>query len=130
MGNANDWKDVVEDISVAIVAYVAGLKLRREERERRHRNLERQSRVRARAEKSRNRENERSKILDELVAISNEAIKLCTWITEAEKWPQPAQPNEFVRLVTWARARLKYLEHAVEPEGIAETLKSRRLFPK
>jgi hypothetical protein len=28
------------------------------------------------------------------------------------------------------RSRLDYLEHAVEPEGIAETLKSRELFPE
>lgn len=137
-GYRRSWKDgkrqrleeVIEDISVAIVAYLAGLKLKREERERWHRNWERQSRVRVRAENRRSRENERSKILDELLAVSTEAAKLRTWLTEAEKWPQPIQPNEFTKFVAWARARLKYLEHAVGPEGIAETLKSRALFPE
>lgn len=137
-GFRRSWKDgkrqrleeLIEDISIAIVAYAAGLKLKREERERWHRNWERQSRVRAREEQRQRREDRRSKILDELVAVSNEVIKLRTWVTEAETWPQPAQPNEFTRLVTWARARLDYLEHAVEPEGIAETLKSRNLFPE
>jgi hypothetical protein len=68
--------------------------------------------------------------LDELVAISSETIKLRAWLADAEKWPHPAQPNEFTRLVEWARARLERLEHAVEPRGIAETLKSRDLFPE
>jgi hypothetical protein len=137
-GYRRSWKDrkrqrledLIEDISVAILAYAAGLKLRREERERENRNWERRCRVRARADKRRNRENERSKILDELVGISTEAAKLCAWLAEAGGWPQPDQPNEFSRFVAWARARLDYLEHAVGPEGIAETLRSRALFPE
>jgi len=129
-GKRQRLEDVIEDISVAIVAYAAGLKLEREKRDRWNRNWERQSRVRARAEKRRSREDERAKILDELVGISNEAIKLRTWLIDAEKWPQPAQPNEFNRFVIWAGERLDYLEHAVEPEGIAKTLKSRALFPE
>lgn len=129
-GKQQRLEELIEDISVGIVAYAAGLKLKREERERWHRNWERQSRARARAEKRRDREDERSKVLDELVGISSEAIKLRTWLTEAEKWSQPAQPNEFTRFVAWARARLDCLNSAVEPQGIAETLKSRELFPE
>lgn len=128
-GKRQRLEDVVEDVSLGIIAYAAGAKLKREERERWHRNWERQSRVGARAEQRRNRESQRSKILEELVAISSEATKLRAWLAEAEKWQQPAQPNEFTRFVTWAKARLDYLEHKVEPDGIAELLKSRELFP-
>jgi hypothetical protein len=129
-GKRQRLEDVIEDISIGIITYAAGLKLDREASERRERNWERQSRVRARAEKRRNRENERSKILDELVGISTEAAKLRTWLAEAEKWPQPSQSNEFTKFVAWARTRLAYLEQAVEPGEIADALKSKQLFPE
>lgn len=93
-GKRQRLEDVIEDISIGIITYAAGLKKQREESERRARNWERQSRVSARAQSRRNREDERSKILDELVAISTEAAKLRTWLSETETWPQPAQPND------------------------------------
>jgi hypothetical protein len=30
----------------------------------------------------------------------------------------------------WAKERLSYLEHTIEPKGIAKALKSRALFPE
>src|SRR5205085_9089474 len=97
---------------------------------RRERNWQRRSRVCARARARREREEQRGKILDELVGISAEAGKLRAWLAEAERWPQPADPNEFSRFVEWAQARLHYLEHVIGPDGIAETLRSRELFPE
>lgn len=41
----------------------------------------------------------------------------------------PVNP-EFTRFVDWARARLEYLEHTVDADGIAEGLKERELFPE
>lgn len=67
---------------------------------------------------------------DTTTRIATEAAKLRTWLAEAGGWPQPDQPNEFTRFVVWAKKRLGYLEQAVEPDGIAETLKSRELFPE
>ena len=72
-------------------------------------------RARARQE----RESERKLILDELIAISTEAHKLRSWLDEAKHWPRRRQSDEFNRFVEWARERLEYLDHAVDPDGIA-----------
>jgi hypothetical protein len=76
------WKDgkqqrlenSIDEIATGIMAYAVAVRLRHEERERWNRNYERRQRVRARAEAREEREDERRKILDELVAISTEAV--------------------------------------------------------
>lgn len=68
--------------------------------------------------------------MDELVAISTEAGKLRTWLEEAKRSPERSQSHEFTRFVEWARGRLEHLDHAVDPDGISERLKSRALFPE
>jgi hypothetical protein len=129
-GKHQRLEDSIEDMATGIMAYAVGLKVRTEARERDRRNWERQARVRARAEQRAKRDAERRKILDELAAISAEATKLRVWLGEANNWKQPLEPNEFGRFVEWATARLDRLEHAVDPEGIAEALRSRNLFPE
>ena len=137
-GLRRTWKDgkqqrlenMVDDISVGIVAYGTALRLKEEERERRQRNWDRQRRVDARAQAREERENERRKILDELVAISTEAGKLRTWLEEAKRWPERLPSDELTRFVEWARDRLEYLDHAIDPNGIAESLKESELFPE
>jgi hypothetical protein len=132
------WKDgkqtrlehLADEIATGIIAYGVAVKLKHEERERCNRNYERQRRVNERADAREEREGERQKILDELVAISTEASKLRVWLEEAKRWPERSQSDEFTRFVEWARARLEYLEHAVDPDGIAESLKQSQLFPE
>jgi hypothetical protein len=129
-GKRQRLEELIDDISVSIVAYAVGLKLRSEEQERRTRNWERQRRLRSRSEQRANRENQRAKILTELVAISAEAEKLRTWLKQVEGWPPYTDHIEFSRFVGWTQMRLKYLENAVDASGIAETLKSKNLFPE
>lgn len=137
-GLRRSWKDgrrqrlenVIDEIAAGLRAYAVAVKLKQDELARRQRNWERCARVRARAQARRTREDERKKILDELVAISSEANKLRTWLDETESWTDRANPDEFNRFVDWAEARLEYLVHAVHPDGIAEALKSRNLFPE
>lgn len=128
-GKRQRLEDAIEDIAVGLMAYAAGIKLRKEERERRKRYWERQSRVHRRAEQRAEREKLRRGILDELVAISTEAAELRTWLHETEQWQQPSEPDEFCRFVDWARERLDQLQHGVGPGGIAQRLRARSLFP-
>ena len=93
------------------------------------RNYERRRRVEARRDARQQRESKRKQILDELVAISAEAGKLRTWLEEVKRWPERSQSDEFTRFVEWARDRLENLDHAVGPDGIAESLQKRELFP-
>jgi hypothetical protein len=132
------WKDgkqqrlenCIDEIVTGILAYAVAVRLRHEERERCNRNYERRRRINARADAREEREGERQKILDELVAISTEASKLRIWLEEAKRWPERSQSDEFTRFVEWARKRLEYLDRAVDPDGIAESLRERELFPK
>jgi hypothetical protein len=120
----------IDNISVSIVAYATGLKIRSEERDKWNRNWERQQRRHARAEERAHREEQRSEVLIELVAISAEAERLRIWLKDIEGWPQQSQEVEFIRFVTWVRERLEFLENAVDASGIGEMLKAKTLFPE
>lgn len=132
------WKDgkhtrlehLADEMATGIIAYAVAVRLKHEEYERRERNYERRRRVNARAHARKEREGERQKVLDELVAISTEAAKLRTWLEEAKRWPARSESDEFTRFVNWARSRLEYLDHAVDPDGITGSLKEQELFPE
>lgn len=138
VGLRRTWKDgkhqrlekLVGEIVAGILAYAVALQLRAEEQARRHRNYERMSRIRARARARDEREEQRQKVLDELVAISAEADKLRIWLTELNRWLPRPDTEDLTRFVEWARDRLNYLEHAVNPDVIAQSLKERELFPE
>lgn len=68
--------------------------------------------------------------MDELVAISTEANKLKVWLKDAERRPERSQSDEFTRFVEWAQGRFEYLEQSTNPDGIAESLRERELFPE
>jgi hypothetical protein len=137
-GLRRTWKDgrhqrlenLIDDISAGIIAYGVALRLMEEERARFQRNYERQRRVDQRGADREKRERNRQKILDELIAISTEASKLRTWLEEAKRWAGRSQSDDFARFVGWARNRLEHLDHAVDPDGIAESLRARELFPE
>ncbi len=136
-GLRRSWKDgkhqrlesLIDEIVTGIIAYGVALKLKEDERALWQRNNERRQRVCARAHARKERENRRKQILDELVAISTEAGKLRTRLEEVKRWPERSQSDEFTRFVEWARDRLENLDHAVGPDGIAESLQKRELFP-
>jgi hypothetical protein len=114
----------------AQVTYGVALKIKEEQCARRQRNYERRARVRQRTDMREQRENERSNILDELVATATEADKLRIWLHQAKRWPARSSADEFTRFVEWARERLKRLEDSVHADGIAESLRERELFPE
>ena len=133
------WKDgkhtrlehLADEMATGIIAYAVAVRLKHEEYERRERNYERRRRVNARAHARKGREGERQKVLDELVAISTEAAKF------AHGWKRPSggrrdrSSDEFsICFVNWARSRLEYLDHVVDPDGITGSLKEQELFPK
>jgi hypothetical protein len=129
-GKHQRLEDLIGEITAGLTAYAVAIRLQNEERRRWRRNYERQQRRSERARFRGEREEQRRKILDELVAISVEASKLRGWLEEAKHWLEQSQPDEFTRFVDWARRRLEYLEHAIDPAGIAESLTERQLFPQ
>jgi hypothetical protein len=129
-GKRQRLEELIDDISVSIVAYAVGLKIRSEEQEKQRRNWDRQRRLRSRSEARANRENQRAEILTQLVALSAEAERLRTWLKQVKEWPVNIEEIEFAAFVEWSRVRLKFLENAVDASGIGETLKSRNLFPE
>jgi hypothetical protein len=137
-GLRRTWKDgrhqrlenLIDDISVGIVAYGVALRLKEEEGARCERNYERRRRVEQRETDREKRERNRQTILDGLIAISVEASKLRTWLEEAKRWSGRSESDDFTRFVEWARNRLEHLDHAIDPDGIAESLRVRELFPE
>ena len=129
-GKRQRLENVIDEVSAGLKAYAAAMKLRSEESTRWQRNWDRRGRRNARAKLRDEREEERRTILDQLVGITTEANKLRAWLDESKKWPGRSTKDEFERFVGWARSRLSYLEHAIEPDGIAERLRSHDLFPE
>ena len=130
-GKRQKIENLVGDIAVGIVAYLAGVKARREKRERWHRDWERQQRTEALARAREQRETQRYEFLKRLVAISTEAHELKPFVARLrDSLPEERSADELARLLEWAEARLLRLEGELTPDGIGAALRERELFPE
>jgi hypothetical protein len=119
----------VEDIAGGIVAYLAGVKARREERERRQRDWERQRQLAALARALEERETRRGEFLKRIVAISAEADELKSFVARLRNCLPACLPGELARMLEWTGARLQQLEDELMPDGMASALREQELFP-
>ncbi|MVT55300.1 hypothetical protein GPL17_33245 [Bradyrhizobium yuanmingense] len=129
-GKRQRLESLTDDIAGGIVAYLAGIKARREERERWHRNWERQRHLDALARAREERETKRAEFLNRLAVISTEADQLKTFVARLRGELKENGSGELARLLEWAEARVLRLERELTPDGIAEALGDQELFPE
>ena len=129
-GKRQTLESLVEDIASGILAYLAGVKARREEHERRQREWERRQRLAALARAREEREVKRSDFLKRLIAISREADELKPALARLRDGLPERPSGELARLLEWTEARLRRLESALKPDDIAAALDEQKLFPE
>ncbi|MCK1658482.1 hypothetical protein [Bradyrhizobium sp. 151] len=128
-GKRQRLEELTDDIAGGIVAYLTGIKARREERERWHRNWERQRHLDELARAREERETKRAEFLNRLAMISAEAGQLKVFVARLRGELKENGSGELARLLEWADAHVSLLEGELTPDGIAEGLGEQQLFP-
>ena len=129
-GKRHKLESLVDDIASGILAYLAGVKARREERERWQREWERRQRLAALARAREEREAKRGDFLKRLVAISKETNELRLFLARLQDGLPERPSGELTRLLEWAETRLQRLEGGLKPDHIAAALDEQKLFPE
>lgn len=129
-GRRQRLENLVDEIVSGIITYLAGVKAKREERERWQREWRREERLRALARARDEREKHRGEFLRRLATISSEVDELHSLLNKLRQLAPGRSPDELGRTMEWAEARLRRLENELAPEGIASSLRERRLFPE
>lgn len=129
-GKRRKLESLVDDIASGILAYLAGVKARREERERRERVCERRQRLAALARAREEREVKRRDFLKRLVAISREADELKPVLARLRDGLPERPSGKLARLLEWTEARLLRLERELTSDGVAAALDEQKLFPE
>ena len=120
----------MDEIASGILAYLAGVKARREEHERRQREWERRQRLAALAGAREEREANRGEFLECLVGISKETNELKLFLARLRDGLPQRPSGELAHLLEWAEARLQRLESGLTPDDIAAALDEQKLFPE
>ncbi|WP_315813856.1 hypothetical protein [Bradyrhizobium sp. SZCCHNR2028] len=129
-GKRQRLESLTEDIAGGIVAYLAGIKARREERERWHRDWELQRHLEALARAREERETKRAEFLNRLAEISSEADHLRPFVARLRGKLKDNGPRELARLLEWADEHVSRLESELTPGGIVEAIGEEKLFPE
>jgi hypothetical protein len=128
-GRRQRLENLINSIVGGIVAYLAGVKARREEFERRERRWERERRLAELARAREEREEERGSFFKRLVAILEEVNELRPFVARLRGDLRKPSSGELARMLEWAEARLLRLEGELTAEGIGAALRERELFP-
>jgi len=128
-GKRQRLEDLTDDIAGGIVAYLTGIKSRRQERERQHRNWERQRHLDALARAREERETKRAEFLSRLGMVSAEAGQLKSFVAGLRSELKKNGSGELALLLEWADAYVSRLEGELTPNAIAEALGDQELFP-
>ena len=137
-GLRRNWKDgrrqrletLVDGIAGGLVAYLVGVKARREEHERREREWKRQQTLRALAHARKEREARRSEFLQRLIKILNEIEELRSFLKRLREQISTSPSGELLRMMEWSEAKLKQLEDKIATDRLAASLREENLFPE
>jgi hypothetical protein len=123
-GTRQKLESLVDDIVGGITAYLAGVKVKREERERWRRDWERRQRLAALARACEERETRRHEFLKRFVAISTEADELKSFLARLRDHPTAHRSSELARMLEWTEGRLLQLEGELTREGVASVART------
>jgi hypothetical protein len=137
-GLRRSWNDgrhqriesIAENIASGMVAYLAGVKAKREKHEEWEREWQRRAQLYALAEARQKRETQREEFLRDLVETSAQADKLRSFLALLHGRMPPSPSAELLRLTNWAQMRLQGLEDELAPGAIAAALQEQKLFPE
>jgi septal ring factor EnvC (AmiA/AmiB activator) len=111
-----------------IVTYLAGVKVKREERDRWKRGWQHQQELKALERAREEREARRREFLKRLIALSSEADELRAFLSRLQTSVSASSPGELLRMIEWAEERLRRLEGELTLEEITAVLRAKGLF--
>jgi len=127
-GKHQRLEGLLEDVVGGVVAYLAGVRARREEREAWEREWKRQCELRALAEARAKREEARRRFVRRHMRQSLELRNLRNLL---EHWSAVAEiGQDFTRMMRWIEQRIGRLEHGLTPASVNAALREQMLFPE
>jgi len=129
-GKTRRLENITGDIADGIVAYLDGIRARREELERFKREWRLSETLRALAQAREEREKRRRDFVSRYTAILAEITELETFFELVQRRNSANGRGELARIVIWVNARLTTLRRQTEPDRIAAALTAEDLFPE
>ncbi len=126
-GKTQKVEDLLDKVIIGVVAYLAGVKARREEREEWHRDWERQQERRGIEEEIRQREEDRKAFVMKL-ADKTEQLKTLQNLMHSLS-DTSDNTLEYGQMLEWIRGRIEELQEQFNPREITEKLRKKNLFP-
>ena len=129
-GKTRRLENITGAIADGIVAYLSGIRVRREELERFTREWRLSETLRALAQAREERERRRRNFVSRHTAILAEITELETFLELVQRRNSANGRGELARIVIWVNARLTTLRRQTEPDRIAAALTAEDLFPE
>jgi hypothetical protein len=129
-GKIRRLENINGDIADGIVAYLAGIRARREGLERFEREWRLSETLRALAQAREEREKRRRDFVSRYTAILAEITELETFLELVQRRNSANGWGELARIGIWVNARLTTLRRQTEPDRIAAALTAEDLFPE
>ena len=127
-GKTQRLERMADDIALGIVAYLEGLKLRREEQEQRERNYQEAARRREIQRRWNEREDRRmefAKNLSDTIQKINELERLLETMNDSKK-----ETPEITRMKTWISDKICELQSKLDHSNVSTALSANNLFPE
>jgi hypothetical protein len=136
-GARRAWRDgktqvvekLIDDIVVGIVAYLAGIKAKNEERARQARRWRYEARLRSVQQARNEREGNRVAFVEKVGGLAAEVRELQIFLKTMRELRPGDTGDDFSRMVAWVERRLAKLEGRLTGDGINGSLASDGLFP-
>jgi len=129
-GKRQRLEDMIDEIAVGMVAYLAGIKARREERERWHEQYRINQERREIATQHRDREGKRREFVIKAAEKITEIDSLEKFLLQIQVDSEVSTADEFTRMVEWVRDRIDSLKAGLEREKLLSSLQKNELFPE
>jgi hypothetical protein len=129
-GKIRRLENINGDIADGIVAYLAGIRARREGLERFEREWRLSETLRALAQAREEREKRRRDFVSRYTAILAEITEPETFLELVQRRNSANGWGELARIGIWVNARLTTLRRQTEPDRIAAALTAEDLFPE
>lgn len=128
-GKTQKVEDLIDEIAVGIVAYLEGVKARREEHERWQREWKEREQRRALAKKHQEREGRRREFVLKIAEKVAEIDKLEKFL-QIQAYGPADTADEFTRLLEWVQSRVASLKMGLSREKLLSSLQKNKLFPE
>lgn len=129
-GKTQRLEKMADDIALGVVAYLEGLRLRREEHEQRERNYQESARRREIQRRWNEREDRRMKFARDLSGTIQKINEIEILLKNMNNGNSEEKTPEMQRMESWLEEKILELSSKLESTNISEGLQENNLFPE